>query len=70
MIVAEGGAVAGTGEIFVEADGAEPLHRAGGLAVEADEIGQHGPEAGAEQIAFLGEEAAEVGAGIFEAALL
>ena len=67
----KGSAVTATVEIGAEA---EPLRLHHGhiprrLTIEAREIAQHRPKARAQQVAPLGEEAAEIGAGIFETAV-
>ena len=68
VIVAEGVAVAVGTEVVLQrhAVGLEPRQVLRRLAIEAGDVGQHAQEPRRQQVALLGEDAAQAEAGIFE----
>ena len=68
VVVAKRAAVAVGIQVVVERLVARDLRIARGLAVEPQQVAQHGPEAGARQVVLLREQAAQVGARVFEPA--
>ena len=70
MILAERRAIPGRVEIGVERHVAQIAGGARRFSVEAHEVTQHCPEAGAHEISRLREEAGQARAGIFQAAVV
>ena len=68
VVVAEGAAVAARLQVVVQRQVAAGLGVARGFPVEAQQVAQHRPEARTQQVGALGEEAVQVGAGVFQRA--
>ena len=68
MILPKGLAVAARFEILAKRRQANPGDLARGVAVEAHDVAQHRPESEFDDIASLGEQTGDAGAGIFEIA--
>ena len=70
MVLAEGGAVAGAGEVGVEAFVAQCCQIARRVAVKPPQVTQHGPKARAQGIALLSEKPAQSAARILARAAI